>query len=146
MRSVFVLFLFLGSVTLTSAQGDIWQQLSKITYKKEYNEIMGFKVDVPVFADDVKKLGGTEITVKGYIIPIEGYKSHKEFVFSAFPYSMCFFCGGAGPETVMEVFASEPVKYTDDPVTLKGTLELNNDDINRLIYSLTDAKLIKNNN
>ena len=104
---------------------------------------MGFKVDVPVFADDVKKLDGQEITIKGYIIPIEGYKSHEEFVFSAFPYSMCFFCGGAGPETVMEVFASEAVKYTDDPVTLKGKLELNNDDINRLIYSLHDAVLVK---
>ena len=143
MRSIVALFLFIGSVTFTSAQGDIWQQLAKITYKKEYNEIMGFKVDVPVFAEDVKKLNAKEITIKGYIIPIEGYKSHKEFVFSAFPYSMCFFCGGAGPETVMEVFASEPVKYTDDPVTLKGKLELNNDDINRLIYSLNDAVLVK---
>lgn len=143
MRSVLLLFVFICSATFVSGQSDIWQQLSKITYKKEYNEIMGFKVDVPVFAEDVKKLSGKEITIKGYIIPIEGYKSHKEFVFSAFPYSMCFFCGGAGPETVMEVFASEAVKYTDDPVTLKGKLELNNDDINRLIYSLTDATLVK---
>jgi len=143
MRSIIVLFLFIVSATFASAQGDIWQQLSKITYKKEYNEIMGFKVDVPVFAEDVQKLNGQEITIKGYIIPIEGYKSHQEFVFSAFPYSMCFFCGGAGPETVMEVFASEAVKYTDDPVTLKGKLELNNDDINRLIYSLNDATLVK---
>jgi len=143
MRNIIVLFLFVCSSTLVSAQGDIWQQLSKITYKKEYNEIMGFKVDVPVFADNIKKLDGQEITIKGYIIPIEGYKSHKEFVFSAFPYSMCFFCGGAGPETVMEVFASEAVKYTDDPVVLKGKLQLNNDDINRLIYSLNDAVLVK---
>ncbi len=143
MRSAIVLFLFTCSVTFASAQGDIWQQLSKITYKKEYNEIMGFKVDVPVFAESLQKLDGQEITIKGYIIPIEGYKSHKEFVFSAFPYSMCFFCGGAGPETVMEVFSTEAVKYTDDPVTLKGKLELNNDDINRLIYSLNDAVLIK---
>jgi len=126
-----------------SAQGDIWQQLSKITYKKEYSEIMGFKVDVPVFAEALQQLDGTEITIKGYIIPIEGYKSHTEFVFSAFPYSMCFFCGGAGPETVMEVFAIEGVKYTDDPVTLKGTLSLNDSDINRLIYSLTEAVLLE---
>lgn len=96
----------------------------------------------PFLQKTSKKLAGQEITIKGYIIPIEGYKSHKEFVFSAFPYSMCFFCGGAGPETVMEVFASEAVKYTDDPVTLKGKLELNNDDINRLIYALYDAVLI----
>ena len=133
--------LFMNSLT---AQSDIWQTLSKITYKKEYSEIMGFKVDVPVFAEEVQKLDGEEITIKGYIIPIEGYRSTKEFVFSAFPYSMCFFCGGAGPETVMEVFASVEIKFTDDPVYIKGKLELNDSDINRLIYSLSEAVLVEN--
>ena len=115
----------------------------KITFKKEYDEIMGFKVDKPVFSKEVLELEGKVIKIKGYIIPVEGYKSHKEFVFSAFPYNMCFFCGGAGPETVMEVVASEPVKYSAEAVTLEGKLETNSDDINRLIYTLTDAVLIK---
>lgn len=122
------------------AQAPIWKTLAKITYKKEYNEDMGFKVDVPVFSDEVKGLAGKEVTVKGYIIPVEGYKGHKEFIFSAYPYNMCFFCGGAGPETVMEVFASESIDYTAEPITIKGKLGLNATDINRLIYSLSDAK------
>jgi hypothetical protein len=89
---------------------NIWKTLSKISYKKEYDELMGFKIDKPVFSESVKALEGKEVTIKGYIIPVEGYKSHKEFIFSAFPYSMCFFCGGAGPETVMEVEATEGIK------------------------------------
>ncbi len=105
--------------------------------------MMGFKVDVPVFSDDVKELEGKEITIKGYIIPVEGYKSHKEFVFSAFPYNMCYFCGGAGPETVMEVVSIEPIKYTAQAVTLKGKLSLNSTDINRLIYGISDVTLVK---
>lgn len=120
---------------------NIWTTLSKITFKKEYDEMLGFKVDVPVFSEDVQALADQEVTIKGYIIPVEGYKSHKEFVFSAYPYNMCFFCGGAGPETVMEVFSIEAVKYTAEPVTLKGTLELNSSDINRLMYILKDAEL-----
>ena len=122
---------------------NIWKTLSKITFKKEYDEMMGFKVDVPVFSSDVEKLDGTEITIKGYIIPVEGYKSHTEFVFSAFPYNMCFFCGGAGPETVMEIEAAEAIKYTTDPVTIKGKLSLNDSDINRLIYAMTEVVLVK---
>lgn len=118
---------------------NLWKVLSKITFKKQYDEVMGFKVDVPVFSDPIKKLDGNIVTIKGYIIPVEGYKSHKEFVFSAFPYNMCFFCGGAGPETVMEVLAKEPIKYTTEPVTIRGKLELNDTDINRLIYALTEA-------
>lgn len=137
--------LFLGLFTTATAQDNAnqtWKKLSKVTFQKKYDDLMGFKVDFPVFAPSVQQMDGQEITIKGYIIPVEGYKSHKEFVFSAFPYNMCFFCGGAGPETVMEVVASEAVKYTAESVTLKGTLELNDNDINRLMYALKDARLV----
>jgi len=120
----------------------IWKTLSKITYKKEYNEIMGFKVDVPVFSEEVKALKGQEVELKGYIIPVEGYKSHKEFIFSAFPYNMCFFCGGAGPETVMEVESLDAIKFTSESIRLRGILKLNADDINNLMYKLVDAQLV----
>jgi len=126
----------------TDNQPNIWKTLAKITFKKEYDELMGFKVDVPVFSTDVEELDGKEITIKGYIIPVEGYKSHTEFVFSAFPYNMCFFCGGAGPETVMEVVTTEPVKFSTEAIQIKGTLHLNSTDINKLIYSLSNAKMI----
>lgn len=137
--------LLVGSVNSHAqvSQESVWKTLAKITYKKQYDELMGFKIDVPVFSDPVKSLEGKEIEVKGYIIPVEGYKSHKEFIFSAFPYNMCFFCGGAGPETVMEVESKEAVEYTAEQVILKGKLTLNDDDINRLMYLITDAVLVK---
>lgn len=124
------------------AQDQTWKTLSRVTFTKQYDELLGFKVDVPVFAPDVKKLDGKEITLRGYIIPVQGYKSHTEFIFSAFPYNMCFFCGGAGPETVMEVTATEPVKYTTEPIILKGILHLNNKDVNRLMYGLDKARQV----
>ncbi len=125
------------------AQDSMWKTLGKITYKKEYDEMMGFKVDVPVFSNEVQKLEGKEVTMKGYIIPVEGYKSHKDFIFSAYPYSMCFFCGGAGPETVLEVKAKSPVAFSADPITIKGTLHLNSTDINKLMYSLSNVEMVK---
>lgn len=142
---LFVLFALLSTTSYSQDSGtkNTWKTLSKITYKKKYDELMGFKIDIPVFSEQVKALAGKEITVKGYIIPVEGYKSHKEFIFSAFPYNMCFFCGGAGPESVMEVEASEPVEYTAEQVVLKGTLTLNDDDINRLMYLIKDARLVE---
>ncbi|MEL6122178.1 MAG: hypothetical protein AAFR14_00540 [Bacteroidota bacterium] len=149
MRILLPIFLISLVATLGHAQSEydlstdesVWKTLSKITYKKEYDDFLGFKIDKPVFAEDVKALEGQEVVVKGYIIPIEGYRSHQEFIFSAYPYNMCFFCGGAGPETVMEVVSIEPVEYTAEQVVLKGKLELNADDINRLMYLLVDAEL-----
>ena len=133
------------STSSVQAQGDVnlWKTLAKITFEKQYDEMLGFKVDVPVFSEQVKKLENQEVEVKGYIIPVEGYKNHKEFIFSAFPYNMCFFCGGAGPETVMEVYAKEPIKYSAEPIIIRGKLELNDSDINRLIYGLKDVTFVK---
>ncbi len=144
-KFIFAIVAILGLAALqpAAAQDKAWKTLSKITFKKEYNEMMGFKVDVPVFSPEVKALEGKEVTIKGYIIPVEGYKGHKEFIFSAYPYNMCFFCGGAGPETVMEVFAKKPIEYTAEPITIRGTLSLNADDINRLIYALSDAEKVE---
>jgi len=129
--------------TASAQNPSLWKTLAKITYKKEYDELLGFKVDVPVFSDEIKELEGQIVSIKGYVIPTEGYKSHKEFIFSAFPYSMCFFCGGAGQETVMEVYAKEPIEYTTEPIIIKGKLELNDSDVNRLMYILTEAKFEK---
>lgn len=148
MKSILVLLVFfllsINTYGQTAKEDNVWKSLSKISYKKEYDELMGFKVDKPVFSEGIKKMEGKEFTIKGYIIPIEGYKSHKEFIFSAFPYSMCFFCGGAGPETVMEVEAVDGIKYSADAITIKGVLHLNDKDINRLMFKLVGAKLVKN--
>ncbi|MFT4567503.1 MAG: hypothetical protein ACI9FN_002470 [Saprospiraceae bacterium] len=151
MKQLLLLIILVGICTSLAAQEataaeapakeNVWKTLSKITYKKEYDEFLGFKIDKPVFAESVEAMEGQEVTVKGYIIPVEGYKSHKEFIFSAYPYNMCFFCGGAGPETVMEVESLEDVEYTAEQVVLRGKLKLNADDINRLMYLLVDATI-----
>jgi hypothetical protein len=125
-----------------SEAASTWQDLAKVSYEKKYDELLGFKVDVPVFSEDIQAMDGEIIEISGYIVPVEGYKSHEEFVFSAYPYNMCFFCGGAGPETVMEVVAKEPVKYSTNRITLRGKLSLNDSDINQLMYLLTEAELV----
>ena len=139
----FSLALIIGNIYGQDTEKSTWQKLAKITYTKQYDELLGFKVDIPVFSNDIKGMAGEEIEIKGYIIPVEGYKSHTEFILSAFPYNMCFFCGNAGAETVMEVYAKEPVKYQTESIVIKGTLELNDTDINQLMYILKDAVVVE---
>ncbi len=142
---LFCALLFAGQATLSAQSNNLWTTLAKITYEKRFDDLLGFKVDVPVFASEIKALEGKVVEVTGYIVPVEGYKSHTEFVFSAYPYNMCFFCGGAGPETVMEVTSKAPVKYSTERIRLRGKLLLNDDDINRLMYVLIDAELVTGN-
>ena len=137
-------FLWAGSSDISAQDNkSLWTTLAKVTFKKQYDEMLGFKVDVPIFSPEIKALEGKSVEIKGYIIPVEGYRGQKEFVFSAFPYNMCFFCGGAGPETVMEVKAKNPVPFSADVITIRGTLQLNSKDINKLMYALSNVELVK---
>ncbi|HNR09003.1 MAG TPA: hypothetical protein PKM27_16910 [Saprospiraceae bacterium] len=135
-------FLILASGLNGQNSSTTWNTLGKITFKKEFDAALGFKIDKPIFGEEIKALSGKIVEIKGYIIPTDGYKSHTEFILSAFPYNMCFFCGGAGPETVMEIYAKTPVKFTSEAVTLRGKLELNENDVNRLIYAMTEAEQV----
>ena len=145
MRSISTICLFLLiQLALTAQQPEgPWKTLADVSYEQQYSEMLGFDIDVPVFGEKVRAMEGETITLTGYIVPLEGFGAHKEFIFSALPYNMCYFCGGAGPETVMEVFATEDVDYTAEAITLKGKLVLNRDDVNRLMYFLLDAEQVK---
>lgn len=134
-----VSFPLMLSSQIPGEDGGLWRTLSKISYKKQYNDMFGFEVDMPVFSEEIKKLENETVLIRGYIIPVEGYRNHKEFIFSAYPYANCFFCGGAGPETVMEIYADEAVKFSSEIIWLKGTLVLNDEDVNHLFYILEDA-------
>jgi hypothetical protein len=124
---------------------DTWKTLGKVTFKTKKDPMLGYDVDVPIFGKEVKELEGKIIEIRGYIIPVEGYKQQGYFVFSAYPYNLCYFCGGAGPETVMEVFTKKgtTVKYTAKPITIKGKLVLNSKDVNKLMYLMEDAVLVE---
>ncbi len=138
-----LLFISVAIFAQSPLRDNTWKVLSKVTFKKEYDELLGIKIDVPVFSKEVRALEGKEVTLRGYIIPTDGYKNQKEFVFSAFPYNMCFFCGAAGPETVIEVSCKNPIQYSPDPVTIRGILQLNSGDVNKLIYGLRYVTLVQ---
>ena len=64
---------------------------------------------------------------------------------SANPYSSCFFCGQAGPESVMEIQLLKQYDglRMDQVITFKGKLRLNADDIYQLNYILEDAEVVE---
>lgn len=132
--------------TKAVAQKEInnWKILAMISMQKVFDEEMGIDLEKPIFSKAVKKLNGTEITIKGYILPLKASKDQKYFILSAYPYNMCYFCGGAGPESVMEVFSKKPVAATKKMVTLKGTLRVNyNPSIGQVLYTLKNAEVVE---
>lgn len=141
-----LLFCFSFPFTSSAQQADdmyFWKILSKVKYKSKLDIESGDVIYTPIFNKAIQKLEGKTIILKGYVIPAD--LTGGKMTLSAFPYSSCFFCGGAGPESVIEVEASSPIIYRmDKAVILEGKLELNRDDPLRLMYILTDATYAKN--
>lgn len=125
--------------TVSKAQG-VWKSLSEVSYK--ISEDQFGELYVPVFSDNIKKLEGKEVEADGYIIPFEGMFKPEHIILSSLPLAECFFCGSGGPETVMEVMLTNPIKYTSKRVKVRGKLTLNSKDPEKLMYILKDARLI----
>jgi len=122
-----------------------WKYLSKVNFEDRYYEEFEAWYLYPEFSDKIKALDGKQVIIKGYIIPLD--TEGGVFALSAYPFSSCFFCGGAGPESVMSLkFDKNPGKNykTDDVVTFTGTLELNDSNVDEFNYILHHAKEIKN--
>ncbi|MEO0898737.1 MAG: DUF3299 domain-containing protein [Bacteroidota bacterium] len=117
-----------------------WETLANVTYSYVQNFEQNFWYGTPTFAEEVLALDGQEIIIKGYAIP--GDINGDVYYLSAFPFSECFFCGGAGQESIMELrLKNKKTTFTvDQYVTLKGTLKLNDREL-ELNYILEDARV-----
>lgn len=122
---------------------EIWKTLSHLKFEPKWSDEYQMKVNQAVFSKEIWALNGKEVIVWGYLLPEKGYKHHKEFIISSLPYNLCYFCGKAGPETVMEVSSLDAVKYSENPILIKGVLMLNVLSPMDLPYILMDAKVIK---
>jgi hypothetical protein len=119
---------------------DVWPKLYQVDYDKADKAWLDF--GKPIFSKEAQALNGKTVTVPGFLVPFEGGLKSSHFMFTSLPLNACFFCGVGGPETVIEVFSSSPVRYTDKPVELKGRLMLNNRNPNQMVYILESAELL----
>jgi hypothetical protein len=124
-----------------NGQINTWKTLSKITIEKRFDDVLNYEIEYPIFSEVVKKLNGTQITLEGWMIPLDELRGENYIVLSSLPFANCFFCGGAGPETVMEVFSEDKIDFTEKRVSVTGTLTINADDPLRLMYILNNAKI-----
>ena len=116
-----------------------WTLLSNVSYEYIQNLDQNFWYGKATFGEPVLAMEGKEVSIKGYIIPAD--IGGGNYYLSAFPFSTCFFCGGAGQESVMELRLKRKKESfkPDEFVTLTGTLRLNDREL-ELNYILENAR------
>jgi hypothetical protein len=143
MKKTLVLLIFAASTFAAAAQTDSWALFAKTKFEAKYNEKAAEYFLYPVFAPELKNMVGKEISIEGYYLPIE-IEGDAYIILSKFPYSQCFFCGGAGPESIAEVtFKVKAGKFEmDQYLRVKGKLKLNEANIEHGNFLLEDAVLV----
>jgi hypothetical protein len=116
-----------------------WHTLTDVTFKEMYVQELDMYYWKPTFGASVKALEGKEVYITGYVIPVD--YDENFYVVSRYPYSNCYFCGGGGPESVVDLrFAGKNRTYkTDERLTFKGKLRLNATDVYQMNYILDGA-------
>lgn len=150
--TIFLTLLFLATTWPARAQlpdsDQNWKlMLNDVKVRYSWSVKHGAYITRARFGEQVQQLDGKEVTLKGFFLAAD--LTGNLFVLSNNPMATCFFCGAAGIESVIEI---EPHPddlrifkrlRTDNYIEVKGTLQLNPDDFERLIYILKDTRLVK---
>lgn len=139
-HSFLFLFLFL-SLSAVSQTKVTWKMLEDVTFEDRYSEEEKAYYYFPKFGPSVLNLNNREIIIKGYLLVIDPDKDI--YILSANPFEACFFCGGAGPESIIELKVSKdhPRFKMDQVLTFRGKLKLNAVDVYQCNYILESARV-----
>ncbi len=133
-----VLFVTFAGVAATAQQQLTWEDFADVNFEQVYNEEYDVYFLTPTFGEKIKYYSGKQVRIKGYFLDISG--SGAVFLISQNPMASCFFCGAAGPETIVEAhFKEQPSFKTDQIVTVTGVLKLNANNVNYCNYILKEA-------
>jgi hypothetical protein len=143
MKYPLILLFIISTAATASAQPEGWALFAKTKFEAKYNEKAAEYFLYPVFAPELKAQVGKELSLEGYYMPIE-IEGNAYIILSKFPYSQCFFCGAAGPESIAEIiFKAKPGKFEmDEFLRVKGTLKLNEGDIEHGNFILEGAVIV----
>lgn len=119
-----------------------WKTLEGIGFEQKMLKDRNEEFLFPKFTKQIESLQGKTVDVEGYVIPFD--KTGAEVALSANPYAACFFCGKAGPASVMivKLKVKNNKLRTDMYKTFRGKLKLNYDDPDEFYYILEDAIMI----
>lgn len=127
-------------VLLAATQApNFWQTLAQVHFETKRDK-HGYDMEVPVFSQYLKTFHQKKVQLKGYIIPLSEVGGDGRFMLSSMPFNLCYFCGAAGPETVVEIDTQETIKFQTKPVVMEGMLWLNDRDPDHHLYILKSAK------
>jgi hypothetical protein len=123
-------------------EGNFWEVLAEVQLKP-MKDANGYTVEVPDFSKHLQSYHQKKVVIKGYLIPMQETNDGGKFMLSRLPFNVCYFCGAAGPETVVELEIETPPKFSTKQKVFEGILYLNKNDVDHHMYILKNSKEVK---
>lgn len=142
-RLIFFLSLLITFPALSQTKIN-WKTFEDVQWTDKYSEQEDAYYYYPNFGSSVKELEGQEVILKGFML-ILGSGKDTFYILSRYPYASCFFCGGAGPDSIVQLNLKpgHPKFKMDQRLAIKGKLKLNQDDFDQCNFILTHAEPYK---
>lgn len=138
MKALHLLFFLLWPVDTRTIT---WEDLKDVKFSRKFIKEEDMYFLFPTFGEKVKRLNGCELQIKGYMIPVD--PEGRIYVLSARPMASCFFCGAAGPETIIQLNLKTKKKFKTDAVwTVRGKFRLNSDNLSECNYVLDAGEAV----
>ena len=120
-----------------------WELFEAVKFEDTFVEAYGMAMPWPAFTKADMAWQGKEVVIAGYIIPTAEASGFDGIIISKYPFSMCFFCGEAGIESValLQTKGKMPDFDLDKPYVFRGKLKFNDEDFENLNFIVTDAVL-----
>ena len=109
-----------------------WETLARVDFKTTKDRI------IPTFSQEVIALNDQQVKIQGFMMPLDPGKAQKHFLISVNS-ATCPYCMPAGPEGIIEVQSSTPIKYGFEPIVVSGKLAVLKNDPTGLFYRMTNA-------
>jgi len=111
----------------------IWKNFAKCKVKTDQN--LSYSI---TYIPGVKALNGRNVTISGFIQPLEAKDTFRHFLLSKNA-PTCAFCPPGAPNEVVEVFSTKLTRWKENLVTFSGTLSLVNDGKTGVFFQMKDA-------
>lgn len=124
--------------TLPQSHDILWKTLSAC---KVHLDPKRFAYSIS-FTPEVTAMEGKELSISGFMLPLEATEKFSHFLLSKRTPS-CSFCMPGEPNEIIEVFTKKPLKWDEKMVTVKGIMHFTNNPESGLFFQMKESEIVK---
>jgi len=123
---------------LPKAKDETWERLGKckVTMSEDTkNDMYVYGIN---YTPEVKAMEGKDITITGFMLPLEASEKFKHFILSKRT-PTCPFCPPGEPNEIIDVYTAQPVSWIESAIKIRGKFGFTKDQQLGMFFKMTNV-------